>query len=440
MKELWYKISHLGIDKSLHRERDEKRLIFFNQVVFIGILFTPSQIVLTWPFIQEKALFFTVAIAALFVCMVLNSNSKFQASKWVYLISIYSVGIGTTVLLGGATLYHLQAILMFLSCLVIFDYETEKVPIFVGIPIIFLCFAIGELFLFNAPDFEAHELTYITRWANISGIVVVSAIMVLFIVRLNSKNEKALYGALTTVLDQTEKLEQIKENLESMVHERTSELKDQKELLQRQNDEKETLLKEVHHRVRNNLQIIVSLINLQSEKITDQNSVHALREIQGRVESMSLVHKKMYQTANFENINMFDYMVFVIQNIRKIYNCESCSSTLEVPKELVLKMETAIPFGLVVNEMISNYFKHVYQAKGGRFFNIVVSIDGDNLQLLYTDNGEGFEEDRKAEISDSLGIQLISSLIEQLEGNFKFYNGDHGGAVYEMVVPKKMLN
>lgn len=303
-----------------------------------------------------------------------------------------------------------------------FDLRKEKLQILAGIPFLIASITIGETGLFGAPDLSSHPWTPIARIANIYSLLVIHTILISFIIRLNSVNEKAL--------------EEGKEELEELVWKRTAELEHQKSTLIKQNEDKEILLKEVHHRVRNNLQIIVSLVNLQLAKTSSKSTVNALKEIQGRVESMSLVHQKMYQTSDFKKIDMMDYIDHIVDNISQLYGRDHFKAELDIPEGFSLHMEKAIPFGLVINEIVSNYFKHAdcITANGGsQNFSLEIESLGSGFSMKYQDNGPGFSIVTDLDELESLGMILVENLVDQLEGTFKFYN--EGGAVYQLSVP-----
>lgn len=434
MKNLWKKISLLGLkEPKSDWDPDYKRIIFFNQVLFIGIFATMFQVGFVWPFIGMQALVFLIVCMALKVALYLNYKQQFQWSKRLYVIIIYAMGILTTLLLGGAALYHVQVLLIFTSCLILFDFRKEKIEILAGIPVMVLCILIGEYNLLGAPDFSQHYFTPVARVANICSLIFISTILVLFITRLNAKNEEDLSLALKALTSKTRELERNKIELEDIVQERTSKLSMQNEILERQNEEKIILLKEVHHRVRNNLQIISSLINLQKKKNDNATIQNALQEIQGRVESMSLVHQKMYQTSNFKKIGLNGYILNIIENIGDLYGVKDDQFTLDIPGEIHLKMDTAIPIGLVVNEVIANYYKHVFALQEESHFEIKVSLRDSDLKIGYWDDGPGFQDGFDIKETSSLGCQLIDNLLEQMEGSYNY--GNKNGAYYIFEIP-----
>lgn len=431
MKDLWTTISTLGVvNNDAISERTSKRLIFFNQVLFIGIFATLSQIVFVWPYIGIRGLLFLIVCAALILSLILNSRGKHSISKWIYVIVVNTMGTYTTLLLGGAALYHIQAVLILVSCLIMFDFKTEKTQIFVGVPFMVASIAIGEFGLLGVPDFSSHFWTESARIANISSLVVINVAFISFILKINDQNEEKLTRSKKS-------LEKGKGALEVLVLQRTAELEAQKEELIRQNKDKEILLKEVHHRVRNNLQIITSLVNLQMAKIEEPATESALVEIQSRVASMSLVHKRMYETSDFQKINVREYIQHIAENMRKIYGQGFLKLRLQVPESFAVQMEYAIPFGLITNEILANYFKHGRAANAeDDVIGIQVQVIDEQFQFTYKDNGSGFPEGLELERLDSLGLMLIDSLVEQLDGTVEFYND--GGAVYSITVPMLM--
>jgi len=352
--------------------------------------------------------------------MILNYKGYSKVSKKFFVLVVYIIGTYTTTLIGGTGLYHFGAFVIFISTLIIFDIRTEKRTIVLGIPFLILSVCIGEFGWFNAPDFSGHEALHLMRLSSVINLFVIISILTIFILRLNHKNEEKLSGR--------------KVELESLVQERTEELLAQKNELEKQNKEKEILLKEVHHRVKNNLQIIVSLINLQLSKYENDEISNALLEIQGRVLSMSLVHQEMYITSDFTSIDLKKYIESLIENIKGLYGENEMEYSLNFDSECICDIETAIPIGLIFNEVISNFFKHVSLKKTSSF-SISLQKVNHNYILTYKDNGDGFPVGYSIEEADSLGLQLIESLTEQIDGEFEFYN--ENGAVYKFRFKKR---
>ncbi len=180
--------------------------------------------------------------------------------------------------------------------------------------------------------------------------------------------------------------------------------------------EKEILLQEVHHRVKNNLQVISSILNLQTSYVKDENSLNILRESQNRIKSMSFIHESLYQTGDFSHIEFSSYMLALCKNLVHSYAIHS--DTVELKTELTktfLSLDQAIPSGLIANELISNALKYAFEegTKGEIYMGI---SDQDNqIRLEIGDNGRGLPEGLDHKNSDSLGLQLVHTLVDQLD-------------------------
>jgi two-component sensor histidine kinase len=201
----------------------------------------------------------------------------------------------------------------------------------------------------------------------------------------------------------------------------------QKRLIEQQNaviqqslTEKETLLREIHHRVKNNLQIISSLLNIQSEDISDANVLSSIQEGQSRVEAMSLIHQNLYQSEHLNNVDIENYMRELVQYLAKMFRGESdlVDVTIET-SDIRFDIDTAIPLGLIVNELVSNAYKYAFDAnqKGKIAINIIAKSDSD-YQLNITNDGKPLPPDFDPKKSKSLGLKLVSILSRQLRGSF----------------------
>lgn len=439
MKEIWNTISHLGIENHDGiKSPTQKRNIFFNQILFIGFFATLFQIAFVWPFINVQALYFLIVCGILGTCLFLNSRKAFGLSKLIYTPALYSMGLLTTILVGGSALYHIQSLLIFMSCMILFDHTKEKFQILMGVPFVLACLYYGEASLPYVPDFSDHWWNPIARMANISSLFSVSVILVTFIIRLNGKNEKDLSAALHSLSESTEELKVAKSGLEIEVEQRTARLREQRNELQKQNEEKEVLLKEIHHRVRNNLQVIISLINLQMSKFEGDEAQEALSEVQNRVRSMALVHQRMYQTSNFKEVQLKEYARKIVENVSELYE-DHREAVIAIPESVMMDFERAIPTGLIINEMVTNFYKHVHSDNSHEpHFELSLELDDDDGKIRYHDNGDGFPENFKVDELKSLGLLLIDSLVDQLDGKFEFYNKN--GAVYEVSIPRLKIN
>lgn len=179
--------------------------------------------------------------------------------------------------------------------------------------------------------------------------------------------------------------------------------------------EKEQLLKEVHHRVKNNLQIISSLLNLQSEHIQDEKFLEVIRESKIRIASMALIHEMLYATKDFSHVKVNDYVSRLYQSIYRTFLGESdqVSFLLEVDEKLTFEIDTMIPLGLILNEIISNSMKYAFPDGKGTIRLSITKTEQKYL-LEVSDDGIGIPAEFQLQNAKSLGIQLIHMLSEQI--------------------------
>ncbi len=183
--------------------------------------------------------------------------------------------------------------------------------------------------------------------------------------------------------------------------------------------EKEILLQEIHHRVKNNMQVISSLLRLQSDFV-DEDIRGVLESSQNRVKSMALVHEKLYRSQSLSRIDMADYIQSLVSNLFYSYVTKKDQIKLifEI-EDIEFNIETAIPCGLILNELISNSLKYAFPSGRTGEMYISLKLKEDNYELIVKDDGIGLPEDLDFENVDSLGLQLVNSLITQLEGEIE---------------------
>ncbi|NET58268.1 MAG: PAS domain S-box protein [Symploca sp. SIO2E6] len=207
------------------------------------------------------------------------------------------------------------------------------------------------------------------------------------------------------------------------VVEDVQESKQAEEQLKASLKEKELLLKEIHHRVKNNLLVVSSLLELQTDSTEDIEIIKVLEESQNRIHSMALIHEKLYRSDNLDQINFGEYLESLLDNLFSSY---SYSDDREIEFELdiepvLLNIETANPCGLIVNELIANIFKHAFpkgRSNNKLWLELHQSPDK-QINLIVRDNGIGFPEDLDFRETESLGLQLVCTLTEQLEGTIE---------------------
>jgi two-component sensor histidine kinase len=192
--------------------------------------------------------------------------------------------------------------------------------------------------------------------------------------------------------------------------------------------EKEVLLREIHHRVKNNLQVISSLLTLQSNQIKGKKNMEFFKDSQNRVKSMALIHEKLYQSHNLARINFKEYLSTLVNGLFRSYHTRSSNITLKLDVEDVsLEVDSAIPCGLIVNELVSNSLKYAFpDERKGEIRVALRSLNKKNIELVVSDNGIGIPDDFDVRKAESLGLHLVTILAEdQLDGEIKL-SRDHG--------------
>ncbi|MCC6599604.1 MAG: PAS domain S-box protein, partial [Crocinitomicaceae bacterium] len=184
--------------------------------------------------------------------------------------------------------------------------------------------------------------------------------------------------------------------------------------------EKEVLLQEIHHRVKNNLQVISSILNLQSSYVNDQKIIEILQESQNRIKSISFIHETLYRTADFSKIDFSEYLRTLTNNLIQSYRLQDCRVSLEASlQELNMHIDQAIPCGLIVNELVSNALKYAFAGRKEGILSLELHSEKRKASLRIADNGIGMPQDFLNKKTDSLGIQLVYTLIEQLDGTIQ---------------------
>ena len=256
---------------------------------------------------------------------------------------------------------------------------------------------------------------------------------------------------ITTLKLAEETIRHINENLEKRVLERTDALRKSNEQLTaeiiartraeqevtRSLQEKDLLLREIHHRVKNNLQIIASLLNLQSRYITDPNVLDAIKGSQSRIRAMALVHERIYRSHNIAEINLRDYLNYLTQQIFQFYNIQQHLISITVTMDDILAdIDTITPLGLIINELVSNSLKYaVPKGSKGHISIGCTRQDPDRFRILYHDDGIGMPAGFDWKHTESLGLRLVNSLVDQLNGAIEISEGE--GTTFIITIPQK---
>jgi two-component sensor histidine kinase len=189
---------------------------------------------------------------------------------------------------------------------------------------------------------------------------------------------------------------------------------------------------EIHHRIKNNLQVISSLLDLQAETfrgrkgIDDSEVLEAFRQSQDRVISMALIHEELYKGGRFETLNFSPYIEELAKNLFQTYSIGNTDINLKMDlvENAFFDMDVAVPLGMIINELVSNSFKHAFPGRDKGEIQIKLQREGNEdcsstFDLSVSDNGTGIPEDLEIEELDSLGMQLVTALVDQLDGELE---------------------
>jgi two-component sensor histidine kinase len=197
-----------------------------------------------------------------------------------------------------------------------------------------------------------------------------------------------------------------------------TERKQAEEKLRESLHEKEVLLKEVHHRVKNNLQVVSSMLSLQSMNASDPAMIRQLQESQDRVRSMALIHEKLYRSGDLARINFEEYVRSLTAYLVRTYSRQGQRIELRLDvSDIPLGIDHAIPCGLIINELVSNALKYAFPADRAGTITVSIRQGGGRYTLFVGDDGVGMPVQVDYRNHSSLGLQLVNTLVSQLEGN-----------------------
>jgi two-component sensor histidine kinase len=287
---------------------------------------------------------------------------------------------------------------------------------------------------------------YLFGLSHVSIAIMIEAIILAYLLskKFNWEKEEmqlARQEAQTLLLKKTQENEQIVRDqnirLEETVRQRTLEISHQKELVEKTLTEiegllheKEVLLKEIHHRVKNNLQTISSILMVQGAGLKDEQAKKAIAESQRRVSSIALVHQKLYQTDGLEKVELKGFIQELCEQVKSFYSDQSTilSINLDVAETLIL-IDTAIPLGLMLNELLTNSFKYAFSNTDKGVITIKFletdfnqALKRKTYLLTYSDNGPGLASEEMLNNSTTLGLRLIKLLSRQISANMQYQN------------------
>lgn len=215
----------------------------------------------------------------------------------------------------------------------------------------------------------------------------------------------------------------LKNNANKKLELKRKQIDEQNEQLKKLLSEKEWLLKEIHHRVKNNLQIVISLLNTQSAYLDNEDALMAIQNSQHRMHAMSLIHQKLYQSDNLSTIDMSWYIFELINYIKESYSSESKIKFTVDAEKVFLDVAQAVPMGLIINEAVINTTKYAFpEDRRGSVAVTFKNTGNDDYQLIISDNGVGLPVGFDIDETESLGMNLMRGLTDQLDGTFALEN------------------
>lgn len=365
----------------------------------------PSAIIVYVLGIKTLAISYTlfgIAIAVITLYRRLNLNFR----KFLFLFLLYSVSFILIFFMGhhGAGLTYLFGVTVF-SLLILPTYA-GVLTIFINI---FICLLHAYFIYAGLADYPLRENYQVASWLSISAnSVLLSTVAVIFMPMLF----KGLQKTIETQVHLKKKLTIHKDELEASL------------------SEKETLLAEIHHRVKNNLAVVSGMLQIQSFKETDEEIQKKLLDSTMRIKSMASIHEQLYQSRSFSKM---DFQTGLKNLICTIIDSMSDGHSIQTEFDLEsiqLNINQAVPCSLIVNEVITNSLKHAFNGKNKGLISVSLKKHGPTLHLRITDDGSGFTNNTDTELRNSLGFELIQTLTQQLDGDYEYTSRKNGSGAY----------
>ncbi|HYG50676.1 MAG TPA: sensor histidine kinase [Flavobacteriales bacterium] len=395
-------------DTDPYRKRTTRFVNLFSIITIIGLLIGLTNIAFlggNYPFLVESILFICS-----FATILLNKKHLYNVAIYGYLVSVNCAIFYVNEyydITSAAYIFYFPLIL----CVALLHNPVAGLGQTVSYFIISAGFISASLF-FEYPSLKNNAIpvsdNHLLFIFNLSFGVVLSMLLVIMFINLINKQNSELIESLGK-----EKTNQ--EKLSASLH------------------EKEILLQEIHHRVKNNLTVISSLLNLQINNATQSESRQLLSDARNRVLSMSLVHQKLYKGRNFNKIQFDNYLVELTRDLLYASPLKDVIQLKESLEPCEMDISRAIPLGLIVNEIVTNSVKHAFKNYSGSAQITIELKKNRDFYLRISDNGPGFDFETNKSSTASLGLTLIESLAEQIDGKITCTakNGSH----YELVFP-----
>lgn len=401
---------NIGVSDSLdfYQKRETRSLNLFASLTATGALAgTLTNLVL------GEALLAYIVFSEMLSCLAalfLNYKKQFNAAPYIYIIGLNITLFFCNIYYGEAAGNYIYYFPNIICIALLHNPNRGKQRDIIFFSVVVASFVFSTL---PALDFATRlELTAEQTRAmfnfNLYLGIVFTAIMMYLVIRLINRQ----YSELTSLLKQSET---DKQTIESSLH------------------EKEVLLAEIQHRVKNNLAVLIGLFNLQKSNTENEETRHAIREAKNRVLSIAMVHEKLYRRDNLSRINLKNYISELTVEIIKSHPLASVVKVEEELEEIMADITKAVPIGLIVNEALTNSLKHAFADPGPTpLIRVSLTTHFGVISIKISDNGKGFPESPKKNES-SLGLTLIESLADQIDGEVRYSNND--GAIVKLTLP-----
>lgn len=404
IRKFWAFVSNTGI-KPENDLKQIKRFTLLNQYLFIALVIYAlnalTDLVYGYPFDALILGGSGVLLGALFYFKK-QHDSKYILATFIYIsLTIFYFGTFASIQ-AGDYLYYFPLVLAISFA---FDFKKDK-----AIMIFLFCFITLLLLIYAFMYGASREITMENgseRYQMFMINLAISASTIGFFIYLTVEDNRI--------------------NSE-LYEQRLREKEESETLIKKTLAEKEILLQELHHRVKNNLAVIVSYFNLKLNSVESEEARLVLHESRNHVNSMALIHNRVYKTGNFSDINFAVYLRDLLKEIQESYPAmlNRVRTSIHI-EDVKLNLNAAVPCALILNELLSNCYKHAFKhVDEGEIEIRLVIDDHDRLTLTLRDNGSGLDND--FDQHDSLGVSVIRGLSEQLNGSSRFYND--GGACF----------